>query len=574
MRHANSEGMARRPDGEMFPYEATAVRVSIGERQVDFVAVRDRTERLRLDAALATLTDLARLHEAVEEVDAVAAEALDIVRRALAADRAAIGVLTPEGRIDWVAAHEMDEFIAAVRDMPSPDQVPWLPRILSSGHAEFVDRTAPEHESSSISALANRMGMAAYAVMPLRAGEEMTGAMGVVWSSAAPPAARDVGLLNTIGRLVGMAIANAGLHETLNARQRALDESESRYRALFEAAPDAIVIEDRTGRVLDANPAAAALYGYPLEGLIGMPATELTTLGPEAVARTIATVRRQGAAITRGVERRADGTTFPSELQFAAVRIGGDERYIVTVRDLTERELFQAELLQAQKMEALGQLVSGVAHELNNPLSAIIAFSQLLRRDPELPADLAHDAELLMQEADRTRRIVQNLLDFARQRPPARQPTSVRSLVDRTAELHAYGLGTANISLEVNIPEDTPPIDVDPSQLQQVVLNLVLNGLEATRASKRQAQALIIRTSVDGKEVVVAVEDAGTGIDMHDLDRLFQPLYTTKAEGLGMGLAIARTIVDGYGGTIAAENRSEGGARLIVELPAASPAAN
>ena len=140
-------------------------------------------------------------------------------------------------------------------------------------------------------------------------------------------------------------------------------------------------------------------------------------------------------------------------------------------------------------MEAIGQLVSGVAHELNNPLAAIIAFSQLIRSDERLPDDMKHDAGLLVQEADRTRRIVQNLLDFARQRPPERRPTSIATLVRSVLELQSYALSTNQIQVEVEIPEDLPEVDLDRAQMQQVLLNLTINAIQAIRTRDRTAPA-------------------------------------------------------------------------------------
>jgi PAS domain S-box-containing protein len=573
------QGIGVRSDGSTFPQEVSITRVRLADRDVAFVLVRDRSDERRLEVELASLTDLARLHETSRSrLPDVAHRALDLSRRALSADRAALGAFTPDGRVDWLASHDMEEFISAVRDVPSAEQVPWLPRILAGGTAEFIDRRAPSHETSMISPLADRMGMAAYAVLPLRAGEELTGAMGLVWSGEAPEQARDVELLNAIGRLVGMAIANVRLRESLEARQRALDESEARYRTLFDAAPEAMLIETTEGRIVDANAAAARLYGYSRKGLINLRAAEVADLTREQQEEVLDRLHREGRGVWRGTERRRDGTTFPSEVEIALTRIAGEERLIVSIRDLTDQERLQAELLQAQKMEALGQLVSGVAHELNNPLSAIIAFSQLIRRDAELPADLHHDADLLMQEADRTRRIVQNLLEFARQRPPERRAASVRQLVERTLELQAYALGAGRIAVEVDVPDDLPPVDVDPSQVQQVLLNLTMNAIQALRSLSREghlevrAEVVEAAEAADRPRVRIWLSDDGPGVPEAARARLFEPFFTTKGvgEGTGLGLSVSYGIVASHGGRLWYEPRPAGGSTFVVELPAAA----
>ena len=171
------------------------------------------------------------------------------------------------------------------------------------------------------------------------------------------------------------------------------------------------------------------------------------------------------------------------------MELGGQRRFLQLLRDLSDQERLQLELLQAQKMEAIGQLVSGVAHELNNPLAAIIAFSQLLRSDTRLPEDMKHDAGLLVQEADRTRRIVQNLLDFARARPPERRPTGIGVLVQSVLELQSYALSTNRIQVQVEIPATLPEVYLDRAQLQQVLLNLIINAIQALRGRERKTPA-------------------------------------------------------------------------------------
>ena len=204
------------------------------------------------------------------------------------------------------------------------------------------------------------------------------------------------------------------------------------------------------------------------------------------MARRRQIVWAQGRGTFKDRGRRPDTTEFPIEVEVRVVELGGQRRFLHLVRDLSDQERLSRELLQAQKMEAIGVLVSGVAHELNNPLAAIIAFSQLLRSDERLPDDMKHDAGLLVQEADRTRQIVANLLDFARARPPERQPTSIAVLVQSVLELQSYALNTNKIQVKVEIPTTLPLVDLDRAQLQQVLLNLTINAIQALRGRDRK----------------------------------------------------------------------------------------
>ena len=226
------------------------------------------------------------------------------------------------------------------------------------------------------------------------------------------------------------------------------------------------------------------MYG---DGLIGSRAEDLTVTPPVP-----APTEADGSGIVRssiGTGRRLDGSTFPEEVELRMVEIDGERRVMAIVRDLTERSRLQGELIQAQKMEAIGLLVAGVAHELNNPLAAIVAFSQLIRTDPGLPTDLRNQADMLVQEANRTRVIVQNLLDFARQRPPERVRTELRPLVDSILGLQSYVLHRNRLTVEVDIPDDLPPLLVDRSQLQQVLINLTVNSAQAIRETGRARTA-------------------------------------------------------------------------------------
>jgi two-component system NtrC family sensor kinase len=241
--------------------------------------------------------------------------------------------------------------------------------------------------------------------------------------------------------------------------------------------------------------------------------------------------------------------------------------------ELADHDRLQQELVQAQKMEAIGQLVSGVAHELNNPLASIIAFSQLIRRDPRLPEDLRHDADLLVQEADRTRRIVQNLLDFARQRPPERHPTPLRALIKSVLDLQAYSINASRIEVAVDIEPDVPPVPLDRAQMQQVLLNVTLNAIQAIHSrSDRGRLSIRVGTgqSSGARMARISITDDGPGVPDEHRDRLFVPFFTTKepGEGTGLGLPVSFGIVAAHGGHLRHQPGPGGrGATFVIELP-------
>ncbi len=570
-------GRGQRADGHAFGQEMRLAADPDAPGRA-FAVARNLSERQRLEAGLTGLADLARLHEQEGSLTTVARTALKLCRRMLDAERAAICTIGADETVEWLASHRLAPLVRAAEGVRLGD-VAWLQRALDSGLPEVIDRRHAGRQRSPLSAVSDRLGVAAFAVVPLRAGQELAGVLGVTWPDDPPELGQDRGLLAAIGHLIGLALANVRLRDSLLARQLALDESEERYRSLFEEAPEPILVQSADGFVIDANAAACVVFGRRRRDLLGAHTDEIWSLRRERRSRMRAQLRRRGRANVRGSGMRPDGSTFPLILHMAVTVLRGEERLLVQVRDLTEQERMQGELLQAQKMEALGQLISGVAHELNNPLSAIIAFSQLLRADERLPPELVRDAELLMREADRTRRIVQNLLDFARQRAPEREPTDLKTLVERTLELHAYALGAGSIGAEIDIADDLPAVDADPGQIQQVLLNLTLNAIQAigTRGGGGRitiSAAVAEEGGGSRRRVRLTISDDGPGVSPTVRSRLFEPFFTTKpvGEGTGLGLPVSYGIVTAHGGRLWHEPGSGSGATFVLELPVGSGA--
>src|SRR5207302_4375274 len=238
--------------------------------------------------------------------------------------------------------------------------------------------------------------------------------------------------------------------------------------------------------------------------------------------------------------------------------------YEETCRAYDDLRKTQEQLLQSEKMSAVGQLISGVAHELNNPLTAILGYAQLL--ESEGLQERAQDyVRKLFKQAQRTHRVVQNLLSFARQRKPQKQEVDLRKVLEESLTLREYDLKVNNVSLEREIPDDLPSVVADPHQLEQVFLNVINNALDAMVEGSGSG---VLKVRVFKKDAYVCVEFDDSGPGIKDPSRIFDPFYTTKSvgKGTGLGLSICYGIVKEHGGEIVARNREEGGATVAVRL--------
>jgi two-component system NtrC family sensor kinase len=530
---------------------------------------------------LDTLDELTRIGEEASSFEELAHRTVSLVREALSATGVCYLLIEAGHHFETHAvAGETGAFRLWLKGVPARD-TPGGSLLLSGGGSVLGDFVASQ-VNERVLPLARATGFRSFGAIPIRTGEELAGALLCFFEQPAGALPLDEAALDSVARIAGIALANFRLRERLVS-------SEERYRTLFEESPDALLVSALDGTVLDTNEATVRLYRVNRGEVLGRYFGQLISADEREMARRRQIVWAQGRGTFLDRGRRPDGSEFPIEVEVRVVELGGQRRFLSLVRDLSDQERLQRELLQAQKMEAIGQLVSGVAHELNNPLAAIIAFSQLLRGDDRLPEDMKHDAGLLVQEADRTRRIVQNLLDFARQRPPERRPTSIATLVQSVLELQSYALGTNRIQVGVDIPESLPEVDLDRAQLQQVLLNLTINAIQAIRSRERGLPAHVwITASVvkartapsaptkgerpaeDQRRVRLAIRDDGPGVPESARARLFDPFFTTKqpGEGTGLGLSVSFGIVAAHGGHLWYEpGPGDLGSSFIIELP-------
>jgi len=268
---------------------------------------------------------------------------------------------------------------------------------------------------------------------------------------------------------------------------------------------------------------------------------------------------------------RGNGTAGHFSISLSPMRDEqGDIISVVAVMaDITDAADLQAKLMHTEKMAALGQLVSGVAHEVNNPLAAIVGFTDLLLENPAVPEEAKDELRVILQETQRTRVIVQNLLSFARHMPAQREPVRVNSVLRQTLQLRAYDFSNHGVQVIERYEQELPLTIGDPHQLRQVFLNILNNAYDAMEGRG----SLRISVRRQGTRAEVEIVDYGPGIPVEALPHIFEPFFTTKAEGAGtgLGLAICHGIVQSHHGSITARNVPGAGAGFLVSLPILEP---
>ena len=389
---------------------------------------------------------------------------------------------------------------------------------------------------------------------------------------------RDVAVSSGPFRVDGDLIGTVATLRDVTDPKRAQDtlaRSEARYRHLVESASDAIVTLDANGRFTTVNHAAEIISGFRRDELVGQWFAPL--LPDDDLPKALGHFQQALAGETGLFESqfyRKDGEIRTISITYSTPQ--KDEEVLCLIRDVTDQKMLQEQLIQSEKMSAIGQLVSGVAHELNNPLAGISAFAQLLLAEKRFPPDQRTAAETIYSEARRASRIVQNLLTFARQHKAEKVLTAINQVLDDTLELRGYELRVRGIDVRREYEEPLDETMADAHQLQQVFLNLITNAEQAMEQREGQHHQLTVRTRRAGDSVRIEIEDTGAGIPPNLIERIFNPFFTTKptGSGTGLGLSISLGIVREHEGRIWAENAPSSGARFIVELPVIKPRAS
>lgn len=375
----------------------------------------------------------------------------------------------------------------------------------------------------------------------------------------------------------------------LEQRIEAQTQANAYHAAIVNNALDAIVVIDETGAVVDFNPAAVSIFGYSRDEAMGRQIAHLIIPHNLRSAHDRGMANYLQSGMTRILGRRlelealrATGETIPIELTITEVRLGTRRLFAAHLRDLSATRHAQAEierqrdeLHQKDKLAALGSLLAGVAHELNNPLSIVIGQAMMLREklvDSPMADELAQRSVKIEIAAQRCARIVRSFLDMARQRKHERKSVQITDLVNDALELVSYNLKSSGTEVETDIGRDLPPILIDRDQIHQVIVNLVVNAYQALEEKTDGRRLILISARYDpGAEAMsLTISDNGAGIPASIRSRIFDPYFTTKPLGIGtgIGLAVSRGLIESHGGTLELDQKAAlGGAGFVIVLP-------
>lgn len=374
--------------------------------------------------------------------------------------------------------------------------------------------------------------------------------------------------------------------ELQDLESEALRDGEGHLKSILDTVPDAMVVIDEHGIIQSFSAAAERMFGYAAEEACGQ---NVAILMPSPhrehhdayIGRYMNTGERRIIGIGRVVTgQRRDGSTFPIELAIGEVKLGAHRLFTGFIRDLTERQLtqkrlqeLQSELSHVSRVSEMGQMTSVLAHEVNQPLTAASNYLQtaklILAKDGgAVRPKLEEAVEKALGQVTRATQIIRRLREFVKKSETDQTAETLATLIDEASALALIGIKERGVTVRVRAEADIPAVFIDKIQIQQVIVNLMRNAVEAMEKSARRE--LSVETSRPSPDMVkISVIDTGPGISSEVRLRLFQPFVTSKAQGMGVGLSICRSIVQGHGGELWTENNPEGGAIFSFTVPVA-----
>jgi PAS domain S-box-containing protein len=572
----------RRKDGSLIDVELRWSSIEFRGRKSALIMASDVTERRRVEQRDAILSKLGQnlssassQAEAARIIRAVADELFRWDAFTLDFYSAEQDRVYPFLNVDTGPSGERFE-VASSEEAREPSAM--AKRVISQG-AELILRKEPlvNPEDTHLVGDSNRLS-ASLMVVPIRSSTMVIGLLSIQSYSPQAYDERDLSALQTLADHCGGAI------ERVRAEQ-ALRESEQRFHHLFEASPDAIFVEDLSGKVLDVNPAGCRLHGMSRQEIVGKLVGELVPAElKEEAARNFQDLVAGKVSRIESMSRRADGHAVPIELRANRIDYAGQSALLLHVRDISEQKQLEEQLRQSQKMEAIGQLAGGVAHDFNNILTVIHGHATLLLNGGNLADGQARSAQQIAQAAERAAGLTRQLLAFGRRQIMQIKCLDLNEVVSNMTKMLGRLLGE-NIALQLNYSPCPALVQADAGMIEQVLLNLAVNARDAmpkggvlalkiTLLENYQRPQGRVAGESPNRVVCLSAGDNGVGIAPENLGRVFEPFFTTKpvGKGTGLGLATVYGIIKQHQGWIEVESRLGQGTTFKVFLPASQGA--
>jgi two-component system, NtrC family, sensor histidine kinase HydH len=345
---------------------------------------------------------------------------------------------------------------------------------------------------------------------------------------------------------------------------RTLDRMKSYTENVVESMADGLLSIDREGRIVTLNRQASEILGSGRERLEGR---DLTDVLGEGVGEIVSSAKGQSFVRDREVDIRRPAGLIPLNLSVAPLRDenGQEMGSVLLIQDLREIRNLREKVRRSERLASLGRLAAGVAHEIRNPLSSIRGFAQYFVKRFSGQSEEEGYASVMVKEVDRLNRVITELLDFAGPKEPHRELQSLEAIVEHTLKLLAPDLAAHGVKVERGYDAGIKPVSVDRDRISQVFLNIILNAIESMDQGGKMRIMLNGRSSPPAVEISIA--DTGAGIPPADLEKVFEPFFSTKRKGTGLGLAIVHQIVESHGGTIRAESVAGKGTTFRIYLP-------